>query len=402
MSINMSKTRKALFIFTIMLSTVFLSSDFILSPTIDGLYKAFPESGAAVNFIVSGASILSLFFAPLVSKIMTKCGTKLIYNIGSAVIAASCLLFGLIMNPIWMCAMRILYTIGYECVMIGSVAILRQAYTDEKKLGNIMGFYYAAMGLIGMLIGLFAAAIASKEVFHAYRAYWIMVPIVAMNIFFIPKIKETADEESAGESGKHKSGRMGGIYWFKLVCYMLFYLAYNVPYYLVSVYTAENGMGVMAVGWLNTASTIAGTVAAAIFGVVFGKLRKSTLFVSYALTAISLLLMFLFPTTVMACIAFFLLGAGYMTGYTYAFTYLPGLVPESRMNDGIAYIGVAGGIASFGATYMMTAIMKLTGWSMTKTMIVPAIICGAVAVLELIIGRKHTPGADSAAAEAAQ
>lgn len=387
----MSKTKSTLLLITLFLSNLIICGSFVFTPTINQVYNLFPNNVGLVNFIVSGIYLVIFIAAFFAGILCDKLTPKAVFTIGCFSGAIGCSLLLLIENPIWMICMRSLFAIGYAFVQISAVSIIAQNWPDEKKRGSIMGYYNASMTAIGAILSIIAGNLAAHSLASAYHLYYIFLPVGILALFFVPSIKTTKEEkaETLDKPQDNEKKGFGGSYWTQLILFFLYNFAYSVPFIYVSVYIADNALGTPALaGYLNTTCTLVSFVLAMAFGKIFSKLGKNILSVFYPLTIVVILLLKFVPTVPTTYIAYGLVGACYVTVYTFGFTFLPTLVPEAKRSKAISFISAASTLGAFITTYVMTFVMNITGWGLSQAMIVPIIVLAIISIFEILSAKK--------------
>ena len=300
----------------------------------------------------------------------------------------------IIESALWMCIMRSIFAVGYSFVQVCAVSLIAQAYPDENKRGTIMGIYNGSMSFLSSVVGIIGGNLAAISPAMAYRTYWAFIPIFIMALFLVPNFKndeapQELTNENAEKATKTKE-KLGGKFWRRIIFYSIYNFSYCVPCLLVSVLVAENALGTEAtIGYLNTVLTITGFVLALAFGFLFGKLKGKLSTLGYTFALIAVCLIYFHPSIVTAFIAFALFGASYNTIYTFAFTYFPSLVPQSKVNDAIGLVSSLTMLANFATTYIITWVMKATGWTLTQSLVIGVILITAVIIVDAIFGVKE-------------
>lgn len=398
MSTELSKGKKILFLATIFLTNIIIGADLVLSPTINAIYEMFPNSIGIVNFAISGPYLIAIFVSPFAAKLINKFSAKKLLIIGGILAGIGCIFLLFMENPIWLVSMRILYGFGYSFTIVCGVAIIAQVYTDEKKYGTIIGIYNAFLTGISAVAGVIAGNLAAISIKMTYRVFWIIVPLIIMEIVFLPASKRiqnkddesnTIAEEKTSDLQAKKKG-FGAKFWIMAVNYGLISLAGCAFTIFVSIYVIENGIGNEAtVGYVNMLFSISGALFVLLLGKLLEKFKHRLAIFLYAGLAIDFAVLHFFPTTAGVYIGFALLGALFGSVIAFGYAYLPMIVPKERVNDAIGFVTTSTCLGSFLSTYAVTWLMNLMNTDLyTPITIVMVGVAVIVVFIEIIVDIK--------------
>jgi len=393
MATEMSKTRKLLFYAALLLTNVIICTDYVIYPISYALYEAFPGSEAGINFIISGPAMIIIFASLLVPVILKFMSKKTLLVIGSAAFAITSIGGCLIESVPYMIACRSVGGFCYAIANVCAMGIIADHFVDETKRGAFMGIFNAAMTAIGAVMGVVAGNLAVSGWQNAYKTYWIAIPMLVMVLLFIPKIEapaqqgEGAAEDAAAPAATKGIGGLGRRFWMMLVGFCLVSVAYNnsVLYYM-SVYIMENGLGNEALsGTVSSVASIAAAVTCLAFGAVYGKLKARTSVPFFAGITVSTLLLAFVPSVATVFIAAIVGGGSFGVLFSYVYAEGSSCVPADRIDQALAIVTSACGVAMFVCTYLETGIMGAMGTSMvTPTLPVLGVIAVVATVLEVL------------------
>ncbi|OFV68947.1 MFS transporter [Acetobacterium wieringae] len=389
MSIEMTKLSKVLFLITIMLSSVMIMGELVIVPITYNLFDAFPNDRGVVNTIVSIPMMAMIFSSLLASVLLRKISKKTLLIIGGTMFAV-CSILGAAVDNVWyMLVMRIPYGIGIAFVNVAAVALIAEVYSDEKKRAAIMGYYYAFISLSGIVITLVAGSLAVSFWKNAYFTYWSVIPIVIMFVFFLPNIKPVEQEVKRVQG--QKSDPLGSKFWIMIANFIVYNIVYGYAMYFISSYSIENNLGNTAfVGILSAITTLGSFILCATFGQIYKKMVKWTIIPSYALSCISMLTLYLYPSSITVIVACLIMGASYGLAISYSYAHLPLLVPQKRIDDAIGVVTASYSLGNFATSYLVTGIMLVLGTNnVTSVCIVFAGFAVIYTAIQFLVSRNE-------------
>lgn len=389
MSIEMTKLSKVLFLITIMLSSVMIMGELVIVPITYNLFDAFPNDRGVVNTIVSIPMMVMIFSSLLASVLLRKISKKTLLIIGGTMFAVSSILGAAVDNVWYMLVMRIPYGIGIAFVNVAAVALIAEVYSDEKKRAAIMGYYYAFISLSGIVITLVAGSLAVSFWKNAYFTYWSVIPIVIMFVFFLPNIKPVEQEVKRVQG--QKSDPLGSKFWIMIANFIAYNIVYGYAMYFISSYSIENNLGNTAfVGILSAITTLGSFILCATFGQIYKKMVKWTIIPSYALSCISMLTLYLYPSSITVIVACLIMGASYGLAISFSYAHLPLLVPQKRIDDAIGVVTASYSLGNFATSYFVTGIMLVLGTNnVTSVCIVFAGFAVIYTAIQFLVSRNE-------------
>lgn len=365
MLIEMSKGRKVLFTIAAFLISIGTMAEMGVMPFVYNLYGAF-DNQMAVNFIVSGAQLFMVAASLICTFLMKKMRKKNLLLIGSILFSISSIFCASINNVYYVCVMRALMGFSEGMLAAVSMAYIAQIYIDENKRAAFMGYYNAAMTVFGAIMSYAGGVLAYPDWQNAFKLYWPSVLIIVGIVLFLPNLD--VSEDSVVESGSAKKEGLGKLFITFEIDYVFFTWIYCMFTYYVSAYIAEMGIGGSAeAGLCVSISSIGGFFFSAGFGKIYGKLRKNTNLIPLIAVPLSMLVMYFFPSIMVAYIGSFLIGGTYGLYYTYSYAYVSEIVPVSRIDDAIGYTTAIYGLAFFAFTYINSAVLSFVSKDGTFT-----------------------------------
>jgi len=387
MTLQMSKTKRILALVAIFASTIVVMADLVITPVIGMIYGYYPDNMSAVNYIVSGP-MLVLVVASLITPYLTKIMDKKVVFVAATAIFTVGAVFGVVVDsPMFICFTRTLVGIGEGAVNAIGIAYIGDMYADQKDRNKITGYYNAAQSLAGMVLSYVAGSMAAGGVWlEVYKLYWIAVPMLLLVIFFIPSVKPVKVEKKETKVKAAKEP-MGWRYWFMSVCFLIMnvVLGATILYYLSS-YIFENNLGDSSFTGLSTAvKSVVGILIGIAYGWIAGKCGRYTITMSYAVAAVTLVIMILFPSQFTALVIGTICGLTYKIQMSYNYGHGFAIVPASRMDDAASITTAVYGVGSFACTYFATWLLQVFKTDLvTPTWWVSVVIIAVILVADLI------------------
>ena len=380
-----------------MIATIAASSiminDIAITPAADFM---FAEYGNATNFILSGPSLLMIPAALITGVVLKHFSKKTVFIVGALLFAIGGVGCSFVLDSAaFVCAMRAIVGLSVGIVATCCTSLIAEAFIDENKRGTMMGIWNAGMAIIGMVIGLAAAALVDDSWQSVFKMYWMAVPILVILIAFVPRtapekyaIIETGDEEATAEAGKMP--------WAKLLGSMALYFISMVIlcgfYFLNAVYVADTGIGSASLAGITATCINMGTLIGCLaFGIIYAKTKRFVLLEYFALMAVSYLLLAFVHSPATCLIAAVLLGLGNALGMSYFQTYVTVIVPPNQTSLALSISMATLGIAQFCSTYFATFVMGVMpeGNMLTFAMASAAIMSiGTIAVAVFSFARR--------------
>jgi MFS family permease len=392
----MSKAKWILFMITFMLVNIVIMGDLLFLPTINDVYKLFPGNEAIVNFAVSGNYLMIVCASILAGKLCRIIGQKIVIISGSICALTGGVLLLVIENVFFLCAMRLLFAFGFAFCQVSCMSLISDMHTDDAKRGTMVGYFNALRYMAGAGLSVLGGKLAAISPRTTYSGYWIILPVIVLEIFFLPNIEAvklgTGHNEYPKDPGRREKRQgLGGLYWGATTCLSLFYFTIMSLMFFVSVYVAENTLGTPAVaGYANSLFTLASCVACFGFGTIYRKTGKIILPLAYIGAAMALSVLMAIPTIPVLYITAIFRGGFIGIASTYCNSICPAIVPKERSKDAIALLTAMYSFAIFLSPFAVSWSIKFIGKGRyTPTIIVPVIISVAIFFVQLFLNSKQ-------------
>lgn len=403
MNIQLSKSRTFLFLLAIFLTNVCTMADFVIIPAVGGLLETF-DNATLVTLIVTGPSLLGVFFCVLGGRLADKYNKKALLVFGFGMFAISSIL-GAIFDNVWYVLILRMVSggISWGFTSSASLAIVAEVYIDENKRGTVMGWYNSAMAVIGAVISFVAGLLAVTSWQNAYNTYWIAAPILLLVILFVPNLAKTEKLSAVGANieylGNIETSVVVDAKWVKkfvplLAAFFSLGIVYYIILYQIALYVEATGIGNEAVsGVLGSLGTIGSGVIGLMFGLIYGKLHRATIIPTYIVFAVGFFALFISTSFLVTAICCTLLGAAWGNAYSFYYIRATVVVPPSFVATAIGAVSAVSGIAVFLSNFVAIFLKSLLGTDIVGILPVLAGVSLVGAVLSIVLTAKNKKAA---------
>lgn len=395
MSIEMPKPRRMLFIITFMLVNIVIMGDVLFIPTINEVYTLFPNAGSIVNFVISGNYLMVVFASILAGKLCGRFGQKMVIIVGSICALTGGAFLLAIENVFFMCAMRLLFAFGEGFCTVACMSLINDIYTEDDKRRSMIGYFGAMRYALGIGMNILAGKLVAISIRASYNGYWIILPVIVLEILFLPNINQSSpnndvnNEEKKGKEHRGKNHGFGVLYWGATISLSLFLFAVMFITFFISVYVAENSLGTPVIAaYTNSIFTIGSCIVAFSFGKIYQKIGKSVILIAYLGTAIVSFVLMTTPIVPVLYVMAIFRGGLSAIASTYCYSVVPAIVQKEKVKDAIALLAATYSFAIFASTHIVYVSIKTIGNGLyTPTIIVPVTICIAIFFIQLLLNK---------------
>ena len=366
---RMSSWRMLIAMAALFVSSMCTMGDLVITSIAADLYVAFADAPEAlINFGITGPALVGLPFSLLAGWLCDRFDKKWIMVAGFAIFTFSAI-FGAAIENIWYFVItRCLATgMGWGITNTAAFSILADLFSDEKQHGRMVGFYNAAMSIMGAVLSSVAGVLASYGIWqNAFSIYWIAAPTLVLLIVFLPSMKpklmrgadghvETTEEIKAEDKG-----------WWKSILplnaqVLLVAVCYFVQLYMISLFVADTGLGDESFsGLLASCMTMASCLGSLAFGPLFAKMRNAVYFPFLIIIGLCFIVMGCFVGQTTAVFCSLLFGFSWAFYFCYFYVRAADLVPENRKGASTGVIAFSVGLAAFLCSYLITGLMNVT------------------------------------------
>lgn len=394
MSIEMSKSRKILFLIALLLTNIAVMGDNLLYPITANIYEEFADNIGITNYVVSGPLLVIFLVSLIAPAFLKKMSQKTMLIIGGVLFAVSTIFGAAVPNIVYMAVMRTFTGIGQALINVSAMSLITAVYNDEQQRGATMGLYNSFMPVVGIIFGLVSGVLAVGGWRNAYLGYLAAIPMLIMIILFIPSIKNEEPAAEAAQGGKTTAEKKSfpAFFWIAVISFLIIVIAFNMMAFYVSFYVSEHALGNESVaGVMSTMISVGSMVFCFIYGKIYGKLKIHTMTLSIVMLAAALALLRFVPVLGVTVVALILVGGSYGLALTYCYAIGAECAPEGREDTAIGIVTATYAIGGFVATYISTWLMDVmhTNGAITPTLIVPMILMIVALILFLFFAGKR-------------
>ena len=384
--------RKFFFIGALMLTTIVMMGDSLITPASNTLYNEF-NNEAGVNMLLSAPTFVAMFASILFGFLSEKIDKKILLLIGTLCFTISGV-FGVAVSSLpYMVFMRVILGLGMGATNVCSISIIAQVFVDETQRSKYTSFITAGTSFCGIVLTLISGAIAEmfgwRSVFYIH---WIGIIILVLVLFFVPKCPpiKADDEDDDGIARIPREENIKGwkVHFVALVVsQFVWYALYGLVFFQVAVYCAERAIGNEAFSgaMFSIVSTVA-FIFCLLFSIVYKRFGRGCPVIYYGCFAVGFIIMLAGTsklTTILACI---IIGIGTGTGLSYFPFRGTVIVPKEKMSMAVTTYSAVMGIGMSLSTYIGMAIKGILGTDTFISMLpVMIAIAGGYAVLEIFL-----------------
>lgn len=375
---RISKGRLFFALAALFLSSMCTMGDLVISPVVANLYEVYAgEPVWLINLGITGPALVGLPFGLITGWLCDRMDKKWIMVAGFCIFTISAV-FGIASENIYyFVVMRLCATgIGWGITNTAALAILADMFTDDVKHAHMVGWYNAAMSLIGAALASVAGFLALGGWTHVYETYWIAIPVLAMLAIFLPACPPRSDtaervEEVFGESRSSAAAVARGLYaaqlpggrtpkwWSRLVplAIQVFFVAmlYFMIFYMIGVYVADKQLGDEAfVGMLTSIMTISTAIGSIVFGTVYKVLRNKIYWPALVVIAVGYFVLAGADSQMTTIVMLAIVGFAWPFYFCFFYTNCTEIVPPSKAGLSTSIVASANGLAMAASSQVLT------------------------------------------------
>jgi MFS family permease len=344
--------------------------DLVITPIVSSIYEAFgDQSEFLVNLGITGPAIVGLPFGLAAGFLCDRIDKKLVMVAGFAIFTFSSV-FGIAFeNLYWFVIMRQLATgVGWGITNTAALAILADLFVDKGKHGKYVGWYNAAMSLIGALLAFTSGHLALEGWQCAYRTYIAAVPVLIMLIAFLPGFPPIVSlgttEDGAGSGSADFTVERG--WWRNLVPLAVQVLViascYYVILYMISIYVADSGAGDEAfTGMLTSTMTISSALGSFVFGAAYERFRTKVYLPTLFVIGTAFFVLAFFPHPTVVVVTLVITGFSWPFFFCYFYSHCTAVSPANRAGTATSIVAAANGVAATASSYLLMGSIATTG-----------------------------------------
>ena len=184
---QMGKGRLVLAIAALFLSSMCTMGDLVISPIVANLYEVYAnEPMWLINLGITGPAIVGLPFGLVAGWLCDRIDKKWIMVAGFSIFTVSSV-FGITSQDIhYFVVMRLAATgVGWGITNTTALAILADMFTDDVKHARLVGWYNAAMSIIGAALASSAGILALNGWTCVFDVYLVSIPVLIMLVILM-------------------------------------------------------------------------------------------------------------------------------------------------------------------------------------------------------------------------
>lgn len=244
-------------------------------PALTEIYAAFPDTSAFWQaFINTGPSLIAIpfllasgIFARYINKRKLLIINMVIFLIGIVVCICATNVTMLIIG-------RVVSGVPAITILVPTLALIPELWTEEAKMSRVMGFYFGASGFFSAAWSFIAGFIALAGWRYVFMLNLICILPLLMVIKYVPATPLERKETVTVEADQEEKANIKGFVLLMASLAVMSMFGYSI-YYLMSLYVAEANLGgSVFAGIVLTALGIIVAVFSFIFGPIYVKMKK--------------------------------------------------------------------------------------------------------------------------------
>lgn len=408
---KMGKGRLVLAIAALFLSSMCTMGDLVISPIVANLYEVYAnEPMWLINLGITGPAIVGLPFGLAAGWLCDRIDKKWIMVAGFAVFAISSV-FGIAFQDVcYFVVMRLAATgIGWGITNTAALAILADMFTDDVRHARLVGWYNAAMSIIGAILASSAGVLALNGWTCVFNVYLVSIPVLIMLVVFLPPCPPKPDMaervgEVCGESRSSAAAVARGLigaqtaggripkWWERVIplAIQVFFVAmlYFMIFYMIGVYVADKQLGDEAfVGAITSVMTICTALGSLAFGGIYRFLRNKVYWPALVVIAIGYFVLAAANSKVVAAVMLAIVGLAWPFYFCFFYTCCTEIVPPGKAGLSTSMVASANGLAMAASSQVLTYAMEVSGGGCAQVYLVFGSVLIVILIVSIVIQR---------------
>ncbi len=243
----------------------------------------------------------------------------------------------------------------------------------------MLGLYAAFISVGGTVSSLLGGRLGSSVWYHAFLAYLILIPIIALEVILLPK--GHLDQEETAEQVQ-QSKKMSPQVWMIALTGFVFYVCINVINNNAAMLVAERALGgSVQSSYITTCYTIAGLITGFFIGKIVVRLKRKTIAAAYVLGAAGLLIGYIGNSVALICTGAFIAGVGFCIFGSTANFHVSEMSTPATLTFSIAFLSA---IINLGQAFS-PVIINLTSSAAGAAVGTRFMVAGAVSLLLAVL-----------------
>lgn len=355
------RAKRILVLLVLCLTTMCTMSDFVITPIVSDLFEVFGESSVnLIDFGITGPALVGAPFLIMSGWLCDHYDRRLIMIAGFALFTVAATAGAVVENIWYWLACRLLVGVGWGLTSTTAYSIIVSVYVDDLSCSKAVGLYDAALSIMGAALAFFSGLLAVGGWSHAYKLYLMAVPVLAL-LFLLPSCppnrqshnSSVAFEKDVPQKWKRALARLS-------IQILIVGVCYYETVYMLSLYVTSAGLGAEAfTGTLSSVSTIAGAVAALLFGVLYKRLRDSVYLPFVLVLGVAILVMSFFPNRIAVPACMVVIGFSWQIFYCYFYIRSAFVAPTSKQGMAVGVVGLMNSLAAALCSFFLTFLMSV-------------------------------------------
>ena len=397
---DISGWKKFFFIGALLLTTIVMMGDSLITPASDTLYKEF-QNEAGVNMLLSAPMFVAMFASILFGFLAEKNDKKALLLFGMLCFTVSGV-FGVAVNSLpYMIFMRVILGIGMGACNVCTISIISQVFMDDTERSKYTSFVTAGTSLCGIVLTLISGGIAEvlgwRSVFYIH---WIGIVIIALVVLFVPPCPPIKADDG-GDGGdqvlvpREENRTAWPVHFVALIAsQFVWYILYGLVFFQDAVYVAERGIGNEAFsGAMFSVVSAVSFCFCLLFSPVYKRVKRACPVVFFGAFALGFAIMLFFGSKVSTVLACVIIGMGTGLGLSYYAFRGTIIVPKEKMSMAVTTYSATMGIGMSISTYVAMGIKGIlhtdTFISMLPVLIAVSLAGTVLAVILTVRDKSH-------------
>ena len=350
-----------------------------VSPILAEINKSFPDATSAqVQMVYTIGSLVALPIMLLAGRLANYIPKKHLSILGMVIMFGGGMLPTFLNSQLWMLYLASgIIGFGMAFVNVISSTLISDHFTGLDK-GAIMGIQSAAVSVGGALTSWVSGMVAANANWRlSYLVYLIILPILFVVLFLLPKDKVVPPKEAAA-GGRVIHGRLIFFAVMSFFCSMIVN-GFNSN---IAMFLDESGLGGADVsGTAGSIFMLIGIPAGLLLGVIIKRLGRSTVGVMMLCVSVGMFCVAFASNLILVYAGAFLVGIGFAVRNPTGITFAANMVPAASAGLGIALYNAFGSVGNF----LSPIVLSWASGLFDGTVRTAFLICGVGAVIAGLI-----------------
>lgn len=276
---------------------------------IASMIQAFPDTNISViQMIISIPSLISIPAGFLNAALARKYKKKYLITAGTLLyLIGGFMPFFIHSSAYVILGGSCLIGVGMGMALTSMTALICEFYEGQER-GQMLGMFAAFLSIGGTVSALLGGFLGRNVWYHAFLTYLLLVPIILVEIMFLPEGHLDVREKDDINQNRHMSKEV----WIIAITGFVFYAFINTFNNNASMLVEERHLGgSVQASYITTCYTIAGLITGMFMGRIVGAVKRKSIALAYLLGAFGLCLSFFANNIALICAGAFISGVGF-------------------------------------------------------------------------------------------